>query len=306
MIDLSVDLAGIKLNNPTVLASGIMGVSAASLKIVEKSGAGAVTCKSIGPMERVGHHNPTVFAWEHGITNAVGLSNPGVENSIGYLKESKDLLKIPLFISIFADKVENFVKVAEKIMEIQPVMIELNLSCPNTENDFGRMFALDTKATEKAVKSVKKISGKTKIFAKLSPDTSDIAEIGRAAEEGGADGITATNTLSGLIIDIRLKRPVLTNKFGGLSGPSIKPVSVRAVYNLYKAVKIPIIGTGGVTTGEDAIEFIMAGATAVGIGSGIYYRGVDIFKKVANEMKKFMKEEGYKNLDEIRGTVHEN
>lgn len=305
MIDLSVNIAGIELPNPTVLASGLMGVSAATMKFVEKNGAGAITCKSIGPMERTGHHNPTVYAWEHGITNAVGLSNPGVDDSIPYLKETKELLQIPLFISIFADKVENFVKVAEKIMAIKPVMIELNLSCPNTENDLGRMFSLDPKTTANAVSSVKKISGKTKIFAKLNADVSDIVEIGKAAEQAGADGITTSNTLSSMIIDIRLKKPILKNKFGGLSGPAIKPIAMRAVYNLYKSIKIPIIGTGGINTGEDAIEYIMAGATAVGIGSGIYYRGIDIFKKVTEEMQKFMREEGYKSLDDMRGIAHQ-
>lgn len=305
MIDLSISLAGIRMKNPLVLASGIMGVSAASMQFVETNGAGAVTSKSIGPMERTGHHNPTVYAWEHGITNAVGLSNPGVADSVEYLRATKETLKIPLFVSIFADKAENFAKVAEQIMRIEPVMIELNLSCPNTESDFGRMFALETKATETAVRSVKKISGKTKVFAKLSPDSPDIAEIGKAAEAAGADGLTATNTLSGLIIDTKLKRPILTNKFGGLSGPSIKPVSVRAVYHLYKAVKIPIIGTGGVTTGEDAIEFILAGASAVGIGSGIYYRGIDIFNKVTAEIQTYMKENGYSSLAQLKGGAHE-
>ena len=306
MIDLSVSLAGIKLQNPTVLASGLMGVSAASMVFVEKNGAGAVTCKSIGPMERTGHHNPTVYAWDQGIINAVGLSNPGVDESLPYLKETKEKLKIPLFVSIFADKVENFVKVAEKMLEINPVMIELNLSCPNTECDFGRLFSLDSETTAYAVSSVKKISGKTKIFAKLNADVSDITEIGKAAEQAGADGITVSNTLSSMIIDIRLKKPILKNKFGGISGPAIKPMAVRAVYNLYKSVKIPIIGLGGINTGEDAIEFIMAGATAVGIGSGIYYRGIDVFKKVTDEMKKFMKEEGYKSLKEMRGAAHDN
>lgn len=305
MIDLSVDLAGIRLKNPLVLASGIMGVSSASMLFVEKNGAGAVTSKSIGPMERTGHHNPTVYAWEHGITNAVGLSNPGVVDSLSYLQETQKNLSIPLFVSIFADKAEHFAKVAQEIMQIQPVMIELNLSCPNTESDFGRMFALETKATEIAVRAVKKVCDKTKVFAKLSPDSPDIGEIGKAAEAAGADGITATNTVSGLVIDVHLRRPILTNKFGGLSGPSIKPVSVRAVYNLYKAVKIPIIGTGGVTTGEDAIEFILAGATAVGIGSAIYYRGIDIFKKVNREIEAYMKQHRYTSLNQLKGAAHE-
>lgn len=305
-IDLSIDLAGIKLNNPLILASGFLGVSTASLKLVEKNGAGAVTLKSIGPMERLGHANPTVCNWGNGLINAVGLSNPGVDKSLSIIKDSINKLKIPVIVSIFADKIDNFVKVAEKILETKPVIIELNLSCPNTENEFGRMFGLDLKSTEKVVSSVKKIAGKTKIFAKLTPDAPNIAEIGKAAEEAGVDGLTAVNTLSGLIIDIRLKKPILTNKFGGLSGPAIKPVAVRAVYNLYQAVKIPIIGLGGVINGEDAIEFIMAGATGVGMGSAIYYRGIKVFNKINQEIKDFMIKEGYKNLSELKGIAHEN
>lgn len=306
MVDLSINLAGIKLKNPTILASGIMGVSAASLKFVEENGAGAVTLKSIGPTERFGHHNPTVYAWEHGVTNAVGLSNPGIDNAIPLIKECDQKLKIPVLVSIFADKVDNFAVIAEKLNKIKPAIIELNLSCPNTEDDFGCMFALSAKATEQVVKMVKKRIGKTKIFVKLTPDASNIVEIGKAAESAGADGLTAINTVSGLIIDIKIRRPILTNKFGGLSGPAIKPVAVRVVYNLYKAVKIPIIGTGGITNGEDAIEIIMAGATAVGIGSAVYYRGIDVFRRITDEMKNFMKKEGIKNLKEIIGAAHEN
>jgi len=306
MIDLSVNLAGIKLHNPLILASGIMGVSTASMKFVEENGAGAVTMKSIGPTERVGHKNPTVYSWGEGLHNAVGLSNPGAEEGRDHLKEMMETLSFPVIASCFADTVDNIAKVAQTMLEAKPAILELNLSCPNTEDDFGRMFALDTKATERAVSSVKKIAGKTKIFAKLSPDTADIVEIGKAAEAAGADGLTAVNTLSGLVIDIHLKRPVLTNKFGGLSGPAIKPVAVRAVFNLFKAVKIPIIGTGGINTGEDAVEFIMAGASAVGVGSAIYYRGVDVFKKINQEMKEFMQQEGFKTVEEMRGVAHKN
>lgn len=305
MFDLSIDLAEIKLKNPLILASGFMGVSAASLKFVERNGAGAVTLKSIGLSERPGHHNPTVYSWSNGLTNAIGLSNPGIYDSLPIIKEALVTLNIPVFVSVFADTVDNFVKVIEPLLDLKLPLIELNLSCPNTECDFGRMFAMDPKTTEKVVSKVKKITGQTKIFAKLTPDYSNIGEIGKAAEAAGADGITATNTLSGLVIDVKLRRPILTNKFGGLSGPAIKPVSIRAVYNLYKAVKIPIIGMGGATTGEDAIEFIMAGATAVGVGSAIYYRGIDVFTKICLEMKKFMKEEGIKSLSEIRGVAHE-
>ncbi|PIQ73572.1 dihydroorotate dehydrogenase B catalytic subunit [Candidatus Roizmanbacteria bacterium CG11_big_fil_rev_8_21_14_0_20_36_8] len=304
MIDLSVNFAGIQLRNPTILASGIMGVSVASLKYCEESGAGAVTCKSIGHAERMGHHNPTVYSWGQGLTNAVGLSNQGVDEGVGLLKEMIETLNVPVIASCFADTVDNIAKVAEKLIASNPVAIELNLSCPNTENDFGLMFALDTDATTRAVSQVKKIAGKTKVFVKLTPDASNIVDVGKAAEAAGADALTAANTLSGMIIDIHTKRPILTNKFGGLSGPAIKPVSVRAVYNLYKAVKIPIIGTGGINTGEDAIEFIMAGAAAVGIGSGIYYRGIDIFKKVTDEISEFMEKNNYRSIEEMKGMAN--
>ncbi len=304
MSDISIHLAGIELKNPLILASGIMGVNTSSMRLVQENGAGAVTMKSIGPEERQGHHNPTVYSWGEGIHNAVGLSNPGAQEGAEHLEEMKNSLAIPVIASCFADTVDNIAKVAEILLSKEPVALELNLSCPNTEDDFGRMFALDTKATERAVSSVKKIAGKTKLFAKLSPDSPEIAEIGKAAEAAGADALTATNTLSGLIIDINVKRPILHNKFGGLSGPAIKPVVMRAVYNLYKAVTIPIIGTGGVTTGEDAIEMIMAGATAVGIGSAIYYRGIDVFQKINLEIIEFMKKEGYTSINEMKGAAN--
>lgn len=297
-------LCGINLTNPTILASGIMGVSAASLKFVQDNGAGAVTLKSIGHVERTGHHNPTVFAWDEGIHNAVGLSNVGIEEAIPMMRDMAATLTIPVIGSMFADKIDNFKMVAEKMSTTGVAAIEVNLSCPNTEDDFGRMFALDTHMTSDLIKAVKSAAGATPIFAKLSADSPDIAEIGKAAEAAGADGITAINTISGMIIDIHQKRPILTNKFGGISGPAIRPMGVRAVYNLYKAVKIPIIGTGGISTGEDAIQYIMAGATAVGIGSGIYYRGIDIFKKVTEEMNIFMEKEGYSSIEEIKGIAH--
>lgn len=304
MSDLSISLCGLSLKNPLILASGIMGVSAAAMKSVELHGAGAVTSKSIGPVERLGHKNPTVYAWEHGLTNAVGLPNPGVEAAISMLKEARSVLSVPLIISMFADTADNFAHVAEKLLEVKPQALEINLSCPNTERDFGPMFALDPQSTGKVITAVKKISGKTPVFAKLTPDAANSVEIGKAAEAAGADALTAANTVSGLIIDIRAKQPILTNKFGGISGPAIKPIIVRMVYNLSKAVKIPIIGLGGVNTGEDAVEMIMAGATAVGIGSAVYYRGIEAFSFITDEMKAFMKKEGYKTVGEMKGIVH--
>lgn len=303
-IDLSVDLAGIHLKNPTILASGLMGVSASSLKFVEENGAGAVTLKSIGPTERKGHANPTVFVWEEGIQNAVGLSNPGIDGAVEKITKARKRLTIPLIGSLFADTLDNFRQIAAKMVECGVAALELDLSCPNTEDDLGCMFALSAHTTAEVVKAVKKETGTIPIFAKLTADVTDITEVGKAAEAAGADGLTAINTVSGIIIDIHQKRPILTNKVGGLSGPAIRPIGVRAVYNLYEAVKIPIIGTGGINTGEDAIQYIMAGATAVGIGSGIYYRGIDVFKKVTAEMEDFMKQEGYDSIEKMKGIAH--
>jgi len=304
MADLSVSLCGLPLKNPLILASGIMGVSGAAVKNMEQHGAGAVTFKSIGPVERMGHKNPTVYAWKHGMSNAVGLPNPGVDAALAILSEAKKQVTVPLIVSMFADTADMFAQVTEKLLTIQPDALELNLSCPNTERDMGPMFALDPEATGKVVAAVKKVSGKTPVFAKLTPDAANIAEVAKAAEAAGADAITATNTVTGMIIDIRAKKPILTNKFGGLSGPAIKPIAVKAVYTLYTAVKIPIIGTGGVNSGEDAIEMIMAGATAVGIGSAVYYHGLEAFKKIADEMTTFMDAEGYKTIREMRGIAH--
>lgn len=301
---LQTSFCGMTLSNPTILASGIMGVSTASLKFIQENGAGAVTLKSIGHGERAGHHNPTVIGWEEGIHNAVGLSNMGIDGSVPMIEDMVNVLDIPVIGSMFADKIDNFKTVAEKMAATGVAAIEVNLSCPNTEDDFGRMFALDASMTADLIKAVKSVSGRVPIIAKLSADSPDIADIGKAAEAAGADGITAINTLSGMIIDIYQKRPILTNKYGGISGPAIRPMGVRAVYNLYKAVNIPIIGTGGINTGEDAVQYIMAGATAVGIGSGVYYRGVEIFNKITEEMSVFMEKEGYTNLEEVRGIAH--
>src|SRR3990167_1672633 len=191
-------------------------------------------------------------------------------------------------------------------MPLKPLVIEVNLSCPNTEDEFGKMFSLDLGAAERVVSMVRTVCDRsTKIFAKLTPEATDFTTIGKAVENAGADGITAINTVLSSIIDPYMRCPILNNKIGGISGRAIKPVGIEAVYNLYKTVKVPIIGTGGITTGEDAIEYIMAGATALGVGSAIYYRGIDVFQKIAKEMKDFMEKMGYKTIAEMRGLAHE-
>ena len=304
MSDLSTKLVGIPLKNPLVLASGIMGVSASSMKFVEENGAGAVTMKSVGPEERKGHKNPTVYSWGEGLTNAVGLSNPGIDNALDEMKEALKRLDVPLILSVFGGTTDEFAQMAAKVAPLNPPILEINLSCPNVQDSHGRMFALDPKKTEETVTAVKKEIGNIPLFAKLTPDSPDIVDVAKAAEAAGANGITAVNTVSGLIIDIDTRRPILTNKYGGISGKAIKPIAVRAVYNLYKAVQVPIIGTGGVTTGADALEFIMAGATAVGVGSAVYNRGVDVFSKITTEMSEWMEKHSVTSLDELRGAAH--
>ena len=185
---------------------------------------------------------------------------------------------------------------------LKPAMIEVDISCPHL--DYGKPYYADAELIAKVTKIVKKNAGKIPVSIKLSPNVYDIKEIAHAAEKAGADAITAINTVTGMVIDITARKPILANKIGGVSGPALKPIAVRCVYEIYETVKIPIIGTGGVTYGKDAVEMIMAGATAVGIGSGVYYRGIGIFKKVCNEMASWMKKNKVKSLEEIRGKAH--
>lgn len=298
-------ICNVKLDNPTVLASGIMGVTGASLSFVAKNGAGAVTTKSIGLEERKGHPAPVVLEWENGLINAVGLSSPGIEEGVEELKIAVESSKSPVIASIFAPTTKQFGEVAKQVSKAKPAFIEANISCPNVESEFGKPFATDPKVSAAVTKIVKKNS-KIPVIVKLSPNVLNISFIAQAVEKAGADAICAVNTVGpGMIIDIKTGKPLLANKAGGLSGPAIKPIAVRCVYDIYSAVKIPIIGTGGITYGKDAVEMIMAGATAVGIGSGVHYRGIDVFKKVCDEVMKFMEKEGYNKLKDFRGMAHE-
>ncbi|MBN2111757.1 dihydroorotate dehydrogenase [Candidatus Woesearchaeota archaeon] len=298
-------ICGIKLENPTVLASGIMGVTGASLCFVSENGAGAVTTKSIGLEERKGHPAPVVLEWENGLINAVGLSSPGIEEGVEELKAAVEKSKSPVIASIFAPTTKQFGEVARQVSKAKPAMIEANISCPNVEAEFGKPFATDQKAAAGVTKIVKKNS-KVPVIVKLSPNVPNIKIIAQAVEKAGADSICAVNTVGpGMVIDIKTGKPLLANKAGGLSGPAIRPVAVRCVYDIYESVKIPIIGTGGVTYGKDAVEMIMAGALAVGVGSAVHYRGIDVFRKVCNEIIEFMEKEGYSKLKDFRGIAHE-
>jgi len=300
---LTTNFLGKSFTNPIVVASGILGVTGASLNNAIKNGCGGVTVKSISKEPRTGHPNPTMNGYEHFFINAVGLSNPGIDKAIEELKKFKELSDVPLLGSIFAGTPEEFGEMAERICEAPIDFLEIDISCPNVSKEFGDPFAYSISAVEKITKAVKEKST-VPISIKLSPNAWNIDTIAKAAEASGADAITAVNTVSGMMIDVRARRPILHNKQGGVSGPALFPIALKCVYDIYKSVKIPIIGTGGITTGEDALAMIMAGATLLGVGSAVYFRGADAFKKITDEMEVIMKEEGIKNLDEIRGSAH--
>lgn len=289
--------------NPIVLASGILGVTGAGLANTIKMGAGAVTTKSISLEPRAGHKNPVMMGTEHFFLNAVGLSNPGVVNALPEIAKLRSLTDAPIIGSIFAGTAEEFGVVAEKICQGPIDFLEVDVSCPNVGQEFGRPFAYSIEAIESITKIVKS-KATVPVIMKLSPNAWNIAEIAKAAEAAGADALTAVNTVSGMMIDIEARRPVLSNKVGGVSGPALFPIALKCVYDVYEAVKIPIIGTGGITTGRDAIAMIMAGATLLGVGSAVYYNKQNCFTKITAEMEEFMKTENIKNLEEMRGAAH--
>ena len=298
---LQTKLCNLKLKNPTILASGILGVTKESIDRIGKAGAGAVTLKSLCHEERAGNSNPTMFSYDGIFLNAVGLPGQGIDSAIKDFGRL-DNLSVPVIGSIYGYRIEQFGEVAKKMASLKPSMIEVDISCPHL--DYGKPYYADPQLTAEVTRIVKKNSGKIPVSIKLSPNVYDIREIAHAAEKAGADAITAINTATGMAIDVDARKPILANKIGGVSGPALKPIAVRCVYEVYETVKIPIIGTGGVTYGKDAIEMIMAGATAVGIGTGIYYRGIGIFKKVCNEMETWIKKNKIKSLNEIRGCAH--
>jgi dihydroorotate dehydrogenase (NAD+) catalytic subunit len=303
MADLTCKLLHLQMRNPLVLASGVIGTSASILARAGKAGAGAVTSKSCGPVPRAGHPNPITLDWGYGVINAVGLTNPGAKEELEVLKKAKPLLHalgIPLVASIFAGTVDQFGEVARIIAEAEPDLLEVDISCPNVDSEFGLPFSAETATAAKVTEAVKRAVN-IPVSIKLGPNVPNIGRIAAAVADAGANAITAINTMPGMIIDARAAKPVLYNKIGGISGPALKPIALRCVADIARTVKIPIIGTGGVSNGTDAVEMIMAGATAVGIGTAIWYRGVDVFAQIAAEMNTFMDEEHYPNLESMRG-----
>ena len=303
MANLSVNFCGVRFKNPTVLASGILGVTASSLKNVVRNGAGGVTTKSIWLNENIGHKNPTMFGTEHYFLNAVGLSDAGMEKAKSEtFPEYNTNKSAPIIANIVAASIEDFGRLAEEITKCDPDIIEVNIACPNVEDKHGKPFACVAAEAARVTKVVRERTKKP-VIIKLTPNVFNIGEIAKACADQGADGFCAINTLYGMGIDINLRRPILANKSGGLSGPGIKHAAIKAVYEVYKATKLPIIGTGGILTGEDAIEIMMAGARLVGMGTMVYYRGVEGFGKVVKEMAEWCDKNGVKNVEDIIGAA---
>lgn len=304
-MQLQTNFLGIHLENPLVLASGILGTTGASLARVAGNGAGAVTSKSVWLKRHAGRPNPTVVNLGKGsLLNAVGLPHGGIEEALVEFESFRRLSQKPLFASIAASNLAEFGETAAAVAELKPDLIELNISCPNVKDEFGKPFACDVKQAAEATSIVKKAIGEIPLAVKLSPNVTNIAEIAKSVEAAGADAITAINTAGpGMAIDIETAQPILANKFGGLSGPAIRPIAVKAVFEIFAAVKIPIIGMGGVTNGRDAIEMLQAGATLIGIGSAAK-DGSEVFGKIAAEIAEFCERKKIKNVADIVGLAH--
>lgn len=268
-----------------------------------RHGAGMVTAKSCGPAPRVGHPNPVALDWGGGLINAIGLTNPGAEAEAHLLAQTRTHLQplgVPLIASIFAGTVAEFGQVAQVVATAQPDLIEVNISCPNVGDEFGTPFAGTCQSAAAVTAAVKK-AVTCPVAVKLAPNVPDIARIAAAVVEAGADAITAINTMPGTVLDPVSGQPILSNRVGGISGPALKPIALRCVYEIAQAVTVPIIGTGGVTTGQDAAEMLMVGASVVGVGSAVYYRGVTALEQIGQELAEFMEQQQIPSVALLRG-----
>ncbi len=291
---LEIELAGLKLRNPLILASGILGSYASSLNRIAKH-AGAVVTKSVGLEAREGYRNPCVLNWRCGIINAVGLASPSAKD---FAKELSNFKKdCPLIVSLYGSKPEDFARLVEHF----PIAdaFELNLSCPHAKK-LGLEIGRDPELVEEIVKTVKASTNKP-VFVKLSFHM-DIVEIGKVCEEAKADGVVAINTIKGMTVDIISRKPILSNVSGGVSGEAIKPIALKCVWDLFEELSIPIIGCGGITNWKDVVEFILAGATAVQIGSALFYSR-HIFKSLIESLESYLRIYG-EDIQSLIGQAH--
>jgi dihydroorotate dehydrogenase (NAD+) catalytic subunit len=298
----SVNLCGVTLKNPVMTASGTFGSGEEFSEFVDLNRLGAVVTKGVANVPWSGNPTPRVAEVYGGMLNAVGLQNPGIElfckRDIPFLKQ----YDTKIIVNVCGHSTQDYCEVVERLA-VEPVdLLEINISCPNVKEG-GIAFGQNANAVEAITKEVKKVA-KQPVIMKLSPNVTDITEMARAAEAGGADALSLINTITGMKIDIDRRRFVLANKTGGMSGPAIHPVAVRMVYQTAQAVSIPIIGMGGIASAEDAIEMILAGATAVSIGTA-NFNDPKVTEKVASGIEDYMKKYNVADIRELIGAVHE-
>lgn len=299
-MNLSVNFAGVEMKNPVTTASGTFGSGAEYKDFVDLNKLGAVTTKGVSSVPWQGNQTPRICETYGGMLNAIGLQNPGIdlfiERDISFLKQ----YDTKIIVNVCGRTVEEYIEVVQRLADTGIDLLEINISCPNVKAGgiaFGQNSELARQVTDKV-----KQCAKQPVIMKLSPNVTDIAEMARAAEAGGADAVSLINTLTGMKIDINKRTFALANKTGGMSGPAIKPVAVRMVYQAAHAVKIPVLGMGGISSAEDALEFIMAGATVVAVGTANFHNPA-VTEEIIDGIKTFMEKNGVKDINELIGCV---
>ena len=299
-MNMKVNIAGVEWNNPVTVASGTFGSGAEFAEFVDLNRLGAVTTKGVANIPWAGNPTPRVAETYGGMMNAVGLQNPGIElfceRDIPFLKQ----YDTKIIVNVCGKSTEDYCEVVERLADEGVDMLEINISCPNVQEG-GIAFGQNAKAAEEITKAVKKYA-KQPVIMKLSPNVTDIAEMAKAVEAGGADAISLINTLTGMKIDINRRKFVLANKTGGVSGPAIHPIAVRMVYQAFHAVKVPIIGMGGIASAEDAIEMILAGASAVSVGTANFHNP-SVTMEIVDGIQDYMKQYGFTSVNEMVGLV---
>ncbi|MCI8806234.1 MAG: dihydroorotate dehydrogenase [Clostridiales bacterium] len=300
MINTKVNIAGVELKNPVMTASGTFGSGREYSEFIDINKLGAVVVKGVADKPWNGNPSPRIAEVYGGMLNSVGLQNPGVDY---FIKEDIPFLRqfdTKIIVNICGHTIEEYINVIKALNGKDIDMLELNISCPNV-SEGGMAFGTDCSMVERVVSEAKKYADKP-LIVKLSPNVTDITAIAKAAENGGADALSLINTLTGMKIDIYRRKPVLANKIGGMSGPAVKPIAVRMVYQVSKAVKLPVIGMGGILNGEDAVEFIMAGATAVSVGTANFTNPFATEEVIAG-IEEYMKKYNVSEVSEIRGII---
>lgn len=301
--DLTVQIGSLTLKNPVLTASGTFGYGQEFEPYIDLNRLGAITVKGTTLYPRMGNAVPRIAETPSGMLNAIGLQNPGVQafltDKLPYLR----MLQTPAIVNISGDTPEQYAKVAEVLSVEGVAALEINVSCPNVKHG-GLQFGSDPQLLAEVVQAVREATEKT-LIVKLSPNVTDITQLAMTAEQAGADALSLINTLTGMAIDIRRRRPLLANITGGLSGPAVKPVALRAVWQVYKAVKLPLIGMGGISCWQDAVEFMLAGASAVAVGTANFSNPM-ITMEIIDGMEKYLHDAGFASANEIIGLAHNN